>query len=344
MSPRTVFEERAVKKGRAVFLEPAGRAVMTRMFLMAACGLWAGSSAWAAGPTVLQLWPGKPPGFQVESGPETDTSNAESRKVADRSVIRLGHVSTPQLHVFLPPPERRNGTAVVICPGGGFHILAWDLEGTEIAAWLNSQGITAAVLKYRVPTAGSDPNWLPPTQDAQRAISLVRSRAGEWKLDPRRIGILGFSAGGKTAAMAAVHAEKRLYDAVDEIDERPHRPDFQVLVYPAYLVDDAGELQKDVVVTKDSPPAFLVHAYDDRVTPKSSVELFLALKDAGVPAELHVFETGGHGYGSRPTDNPVTRWPERCEAWMQSRGLIPPSTAAVDNATTNDAATGDAMP
>lgn len=281
----------------------------------------------AAEPVVLKLWPDKPPGFQVESGPERDTSGPDSRDVAGRSVIRLGHVSTPQLHVFLPPEDKRNGTSVVICPGGGFSILAWDLEGTEVAEWLNSLGVTAAVLKYRTPTKKSEPDWLPPTQDAQRAISLLRSKAREWKLAPDRVGIMGFSAGGRTAAMAAVHADKRLYDAVDAVDEQAAYPDFQLLIYPAYLVDDDGELRSDVVVTKDSPPAFLIHAYDDPVTPKSSVELFLALKDAGVPAELHVYDSGGHGYGLRPTEKPITAWPKRCEEWMRTKGLLDSESA-----------------
>ncbi|MGC1276083.1 MAG: alpha/beta hydrolase [Planctomycetaceae bacterium] len=294
--------------------------------LLAAC-LTVAVPAVAAEPVVLKLWPDKPPGFQVESGPERDTSGPDSRDVAGRSVIRLGHVSTPQLHVFLPPEEKRNGTSVVICPGGGFHILAWDLEGTEVAQWLNSLGVTAAVLKYRVPTAGNDPKWLPPTQDAQRAVSLLRSQAPQWKLAPDRVGVMGFSAGGRTAAMAAVHADKRHYDAVDDVDEQAAHPDFQLLIYPAYLVDDEGELRSDVVVTKESPPAFLVHAYDDPVTPKNSVELFLALKNAGVPSELHVYDSGGHGYGLRPTEKPITAWPKRCEEWMRTKGLLDSETA-----------------
>lgn len=275
-----------------------------------------------AEPTILTLWPESPPGFQVEDGPERDTSGPDSRAVAGKAVVRLGNVSTPQLHVFFPPEDKRNGTSVVICPGGGYRILAWDLEGAEVAAWLNSLGVTAAVLKYRVPTADADPNWLPSTQDAQRAIRLVRSHAEEWKLTDDRIGVLGFSAGGRTAAMAAVTGEKSLYEPIDVIDEHSTRPDFAVLVYPAYLVDENGALRSDVTVTKDAPPAFLVHAFDDPVTPKCSVAYFLALKDAGVPAELHIYDRGGHGYGLRKTDQPVTQWPERCEDWMKARGLL----------------------
>ena len=286
--------------------------------------LFAPVPALSADATVLKLWPDKPPGFQVEGGPERDTSRPDSNKIAGRAVIRLGDVSTPELHVYSPPAERRNGTTVVICPGGGFHILAWDLEGTEVAEWLNSIGVTAAVLKYRAPTAKHDPNWLPPTQDAQRAVRVVRANASQWGVDPTKLGLLGFSAGGRTAAMAAAHAGEQLYDSVDAADEQPARPDFVVLVYPGYLADDDGSLRDDLPITKDSPPAFLVHAYDDRVTPKSSVAYFLALKDAGVPAELHVYESGGHGYGLRPTDRPVTSWAKRCEEWMRARGLLGP--------------------
>lgn len=275
----------------------------------------------AAEPVVVDLWPEGVPGFRVESGPERDTSDPDSRPVAGRSVIRLGDVSTPQIHVYQPPADKRNGASVVICPGGGFNILAWDLEGTEVAEWLNSIGVTAAVLKYRVPTAKHDPKWLPPVQDAQRAISLVRSHADEWQLDPKRVGLLGFSAGGNTAAMTAVSADRR-YAAVDAADKSPWRPDFLVLVYPAYLVDESGELRTEVTVSKETPPTFLAHAYDDPVTPKSSVEFFLALKNANVPAELHIYDTGGHGYGLRKTEQPVTKWHERCAEWMASRGLL----------------------
>lgn len=290
-----------------------------RTVLAATLALVSGATL-AAEPTVIGVWPGKPPGYQVETGPERDTSCPESGKVAGRSVIRLGDVSKPELHIYRP--EKANGAAVVICPGGGFNILAWDLEGIEVAEWLNSIGVTAAVLKYRVPTAKSDPNWLPPAQDAQRAVRLVRAHAGEWGVDPARVGLLGFSAGGRTAAMAALKAGEQLYEPLDDADRSSARPDFLCLIYTAYLVGEDGTPKPEVTVTKDAPPTFLVHAYDDPVTPKSSVQLFLALKDAGVPAELHVYDSGGHGYGLRPTDKPVTSWPKRCEEWMRTRGLL----------------------
>ena len=272
---------------------------------------------------VLDLWPEKPPGFQVEGGSERDTSEPKSGQVADKPVIRLGDVSKPQLHVYRPAADQANGAAVVICPGGGFNILAWDLEGTEVAEWLNSLGVTAAVLKYRTPTGKADPSWLPPTQDAQRAVRLVRGRADDWKLDPKRIGVLGFSAGGKTAAMAALKGAEPLYEGLDGYDEQSGQPDFAVLIYPAYLVDDAGKLRPEVVVTAQTPPTFLAHAFDDPVTPLNSVGLFAALKAANVRSELHVYAAGGHGYGLRSVeDRPVTTWPARCADWMRSQGLL----------------------
>lgn len=293
-----------------------------RFPLAAVLSITAFAAANAAEPTIINLWPDKPPGYQVTSGPEKDTSTAESRGVDGQSVIRLGNVSRPQLHIYPAPKESRNGTAVVICPGGGFSILAWDLEGTEVAAWLNSLGITAAVLKYRVPTREAKIKWKPPVQDAQRAIRHLRSNAKKWAINPKQIGILGFSAGGCTAAMTAVAGEESLYKPIDKIDDISPRPNFQILVYPAYLVDKQGNLKPEVKVTKEAPPAFLVHAQNDPVTVKSSVKLFLALTNAGVPAALHVFQEGGHGYGLRPTEVPVTHWPELCEDWLRTRGLL----------------------
>jgi acetyl esterase/lipase len=213
---------------------------------------------------------------------------------------------------------------VVICPGGGFNILAWDLEGTEVAEWLNSIGVTAIVVKYRVPTARQPVRWLAPVQDAQRALSLVRAKAGEWGVDPKRIGALGFSAGGVTAGFAAVKNGERQYPAVDDADKQSCRPDFAVLIYAAYFVDDATlQLRPEIVVTKDTPPMFLVHAQNDGVKAENSVQLFLALKKAGVPSELHVYDAGGHGFGMRPVANlPVTTWPNRCEEWLARAGWL----------------------
>lgn len=276
----------------------------------------------AAEPVIVDLWPARPPGFQVTTGEEKDTSDENSRRVADQHVIRLGNVSKPQLHFYPAPPEKASGTTVVICPGGGFNILAWNLEGTEVAEWLNSIGVSAAVLKYRTPTRQADVDWLPPTQDAQRAVRWLRANSEKLGIHPERIGIAGFSAGGRTAAMTAVNGGKPLYDPVDEIDQHSPRVNFQILIYTAYLVDDAGVLKPDVRVDQSSPPAFLVHAQNDSVTPKSSTALFLALTDANVPAELHIFPEGGHGYGLRKTEQPITHWPLLCEDWLKGQGLL----------------------
>lgn len=270
---------------------------------------------------VFDLWPGTPPGPARDIGDEKDTSTATSRKVADRHVIRLGNVSTPQVHVYLPPEGKSNGSSVVICPGGGFSILAWDLEGTEVAQWLTTQGITAFVLKYRVPTRMVDPIWLQPTQDAQRAISLIRSRSKDWGIDGSRVGILGFSAGGHTAIRATLTRE-RLYEPVDQADQQPFRPNASMLIYAAYLTNKENtQLAADLVVDDTTPPVFMVHAFDDRVPVQGPMLLGLALKQAGVASELHVYETGGHGYGLRAVDGlPVTTWPDRCGEWLKRIG------------------------
>jgi acetyl esterase/lipase len=212
----------------------------------------------------------------------------------------------------------------VICPGGGFSILAWDLEGTEVAEWLNTLGVTGIVLKYRVPTRDRDPVWLAPVQDAQRALSLTRSRAAEWKLNADRVGVLGFSAGGQTAVLAAIKTGTRTYDAADEIDKASCKADFAAIIYPGGLVDSkTGQLREDVQVTKDAPPMFFAHAQDDGAIVENSVLLFLALKKAGVPAEMHVYDAGGHGYGLRTVPEfPVTTWHHRCGDWLNRRGLL----------------------
>ncbi len=294
---------------------------------LAALTVWLGLT-WTASArepdVVLNLWPDKPPGEPLKVGEEQDLTKPTDRLIAGRRIIKLGNVSTPQAHVFLPPKDKRNGTAVVICPGGGFHILAWDLEGTEVADWLNTLGVTAIVLKYRVPTAGQNPVWLASVQDTQRALSLTRSRTTEWELMPERIGLLGFSAGGQAAGMAAVRQDERSYPAADDVDKVSCRVDFAALIYPGGFVNPTtGRLRDDVKITKDTPPMFFAHAQDDGAIVENSVLLFLALKKAGVPAEMHVYDAGGHGYGLRhDPEFPVTTWPDRCGDWMRRRGLL----------------------
>lgn len=280
------------------------------------------SLAIAGEPTVLDVWPGKAPGEVGKIGAE---KTLEDRPGA-RKVQRITNVTQPTLKVFRPAKDKDTGAAVVICPGGGYSILAWDLEGEEVARWLNSIGVTGIVLKYRVPRRpDSRPGTAPlqPLQDAQRAMSLVRSKAKEWGLDASRIGILGFSAGGHLAAHASTNYDRRAYEPIDDVDQVSCRPDFAVLVYPAYLTTkDKLKLADEIRVTDKTPPMFFAHAADDRVPADNSVQLFLALRRHNIPAELHIFGSGGHGFGLRPSDDACSRWPEHCAAWMRSRGLL----------------------
>ncbi len=287
------------------------------------CGLlfWAASGSITAAELakVIDVWPGKPPGETQDIGPEVTQPPKDGE---NSPMIRITNIGKPTLSVYLPPKEKRNGTSVIICPGGGFNILAWNKEGTEVAEWFNTIGVTAFVLKYRCPTAVRSPNWLAPAQDAQRAVSLVRSRATEFNVDPSQIGLLGFSAGGMAAGAATIKHASRQYDASDDVDKVSCRPDFGVLVYPAYFVDKQGELKPEFTIDKTTPPMFFAHAFNDGVTCESSVRLFLELKKAGVPSELHVYSTGGHGFGLRPSSDAASTWPKRCEEWLASRGLL----------------------
>ncbi|MFO0910394.1 MAG: alpha/beta hydrolase [Isosphaeraceae bacterium] len=219
-------------------------------------------------------------------------------------------------------PCRRNRGA-----GGGYNILAMDLEGREVAEWLNSIGVTAVVLKYRVPRRPDTSKTDPPAvalMDAQRAVSLVRSKAKEWEIDPDRIGILGFSAGGHLAAWTATHGDRRSYEESDAVDRASCRPDFAVLVYPAYLQkkDDPDTLSPEIRVSSQTPPTFLAHADNDPINPENSALFFLAMKRANVPVELHIYKSGGHGFGLRPEGTPCSTWPQRCEEWLKDRGII----------------------
>jgi acetyl esterase/lipase len=268
-------------------------------------------------PRVLDVWPGKVPGETADLGPEKTVE----QKPGQREVIRLTNISKPTLTVHRPPSGKENGAAVIICPGGGYNILAWDLEGEEVARWLNNVGVTGIVLKYRVPRRpgqAKDEPPLGPLQDAQRAISLVRSRASELGIDGKRLGILGFSAGGHLAASASTNFDKRSYESIDAVDQESCRPDFAVMIYPGYLVPKGKtELAADIRVRKECPPMFLVHAGNDGVPADNSVHMYLALKRAGVPAELHVYATGGHGFGLRHSEDAVSTWPQRCEDWLR---------------------------
>lgn len=277
----------------------------------------------AAEPLVLDVWPSLPPGDKVELPPEADQTKPTDNLIAGRRIIKLGNVSIPQIAVYRPDREKANGAAVLICPGGGHHILAYDLEGTEVAEWLNSIGVTGIVLKYRVPFRDKERRWLAAVQDAQRAMSLVRSKAKEWEIDPKRIGICGFSAGGETAALTSIFGSERQYEMIDNVDHVSSHPDFAMLIYPGGLVEKSSPRLRDYIkVTKETPPMFFVHPFDDRVSVQNSLLLAAALKEASVPAELHIYATGGHGYGLRRTQEPITEWPEQASRWLKQMQLL----------------------
>jgi acetyl esterase/lipase len=273
---------------------------------------------------VLPLWAATAPGDKEPIAQEKDETKPTDNFVAGKRVIRLGNVYKPTISLYQPPADKRTGTAVVVCPGGGYQILAMDLEGTEVCEWLNSVGVTAVLLKYRVPKREGLEKHTAALQDAQRAMGLVRHRAAEWGIDPKRIGILGFSAGGHLAALASNQCEPRSYPAVDSSDAASCRPDFTVLIYPAYLtVKEQGDrVAPEFQLTTNTPPTFIAMAEDDPIRVETALYYAAALKKAKVPFELHVYPTGGHGYGLRPTKDLVTTWPSRVADWMRSRGLL----------------------
>ena len=279
----------------------------------------------AGGPKQIPLWPNSAPGEKGDIGVEADTTKPNGDLVAGRRVIRLGNVSVPTLAVYQPDPAKKTGAAVVVFPGGGYNILAMDLEGTEVCEWLNSIGVTGVLVKYRVPARKGLPRYAAPLQDAQRALGLVRAHAAEWGIDPHRVGVLGFSAGAHLSAALSNNYESRVYPALDTADQANCRPDFAVLVYPGGLTqrETADKLGPEVTPSAKTPPTFLVQAEDDPVRVENSLLYFQALKTAKVPAEMHLYAKGGHGYGLRATENPVTRWPALVEAWMRGLGVLP---------------------
>lgn len=265
------------------------------------------ASAWAQGEPVVQLWPGEAPGSEGQSAPE----------VADAQ----GHVSSihhPSITVFAPPQGKAIGVTVLVCPGGGHRYLAIQHEGDDVARWLNTQGITAFVLKYRLARDTNSPYKvdLQAPDDAHRALRVIRTRAAEWRVDPARVGIMGFSAGGEVVMYASGHYDTGNAQSTDEVERQSSRPDFQVLVYP-------GPLGSELAIPADAPPAFLVAAYDDQGPAVTVAKQYLKLKEAGVPAELHVYNRGGHGFGLRDRPMPITSWRDRLHEWFVDRGLLP---------------------
>ena len=281
-------------------------------------------------PVVVELWPGKPPDETGTIGAETTRPSPKldrSQVEVTESTLLVTNVTKPTISVCRPPKDKDTGTAVVICPGGGYWNLYWELEGEEVAAWLNSIGVTGIILKYRVPRRPDEPKGEParrPLQDAQRAVSLIRSKAREWGLHPDRIGIVGFSAGGHLAAATATSFEKRTYEPVDAIDKISCRPDFAIPVYSGYLkAKDKDELAPGLSVPKGTPPMFICHGGADPISePAGSVVLYQALKRAGVSAELHIYATATHDFGVRPSDRACSKWTLSCAAWMRDQGFL----------------------
>jgi acetyl esterase/lipase len=301
------------------------------------------------GHTQVPIWPGAAPGPQPVRGPEIAERDANSL-IGGRPVTGVSNVTQPTMTVY-PPTGRNTGAAVVVFPGGGYQMLAIDLEGTEVCDWLAPKGITCVLLKYRVtdvgpyPKSGPYPESSMALQDAQRTMGLVRQHAAEWHLDPHKIGVLGFSAGGHLVAAISNHYAQRLYPAMDAADKLSCRPDFAVAIYPGHLSLSAAEwdarqgtkklvvphapnadasvtLNPDLHVTKDTPPTFLLQAEDDRVdSVYDSLAYFIALKEAGVPAEFHSYAQGNHAFGLRRTKLPITAWPELVKTWLSTIGM-----------------------
>lgn len=272
----------------------------------------------------IPLWSGQAPGEKGDIGKEHDTSKPNEGLVAGKPLIRLGNVSRPTITLYRPPADKDTGTAILVCPGGGYSILALDLEGSEVCDWLNSIGVTGVLLKYRVPKRAGLEKHAAALQDAQRALGLVRHRAKEWGLDPQRLGVLGFSAGAHLSAALCSAASQRTYPAADDADKASCRPDFTVLIYPAYLTvkEEGDKLAPEVQVTTKTPPTFIAMTEDDPVRVENALFYTLALKKANIPVELHVYPVGGHGYGLRRAPALVTTWPERAADWMGARGLL----------------------
>jgi acetyl esterase/lipase len=295
-------------------------------------GLSAQTPAWQPSPghTQVLIWPGAVPDAQPVAGPEVATTDKDFL-IAGRPVVGVGQVSQPTMTVY-SPKGKNTGAAVVVFPGGGYWVLAIDLEGTEVCDWLTSTGITCVLLKYRVPGEGLFPRSGPypkspmALEDAQRTVGLVRFHAAEWHVDPHKIGVLGFSAGGHLVAAMSTHFRQRLYPAVDAADQESCRPDFAVAIYPGHLslAEDSLALNPDIHVTRQTPPTFLLQNEDDPVDRvEHSLSYYAALKKAGVPVEMHLYAQGGHAFGLRRTKLPVTGWPQLVETWLGTLGMIP---------------------
>lgn len=313
---------------------------MMKSLLLAFCvvfasgGLSAQKPVWHPSPGHAQvpIWPGTAPDAQPVPGPEYMVTS--KGLIGGRTVVSVYNVSRPTMTVYSPNGQN-TGIAVVVFPGGGFEELAIDLEGTEACDWLTSQGITCVLLKYRVPSLPYDwhckcrpDDFVKPVlalEDAQRTMGLVRLHAKKGRIDPHKIGVLGFSAGGYLVAEISTNFQRRLYAPIDAADRESCRPDFAVGVYPGHLWvgGNAYRLNPNVPVTRRTPPTFLVQAEDDHVdNVNDSLAYYIALKNAGVPVEMHLYAHGGHAFGLRPTKLPITRWPQLVESWLRTIGML----------------------
>ncbi len=281
-------------------------------------------------PIVIQVWPDKPPDETSPVGEERwcMSPGLDKKQVEVTEPTRmLTNVSNPTITVYRPDKNKDNGTAFIICPGGGYWDLYWQLEGEEVAAWVNSLGATGIILKYRVPRRPDDVQGEParrPLQDAQRAVSLVRNRSKELGIDPERIGMIGFSAGGHLAIATATSFHTRSYPAVDDIDQISCRPNFAILAYSGYLkAKDKDELAAGLEIPPNTPPVFLVHGSDDIISDSAhSVVMYLALKRSEIPAELHIYAATTHDFGVRAADHPYASWTEACARWLKHQGML----------------------
>lgn len=284
----------------------------------------------AEAPKVVDLWPGKPPGDVGISGEEHFIElkmKGVPYQVGGKPTKWLTNVSKPQLVIYPAPKDRNTAVAMLICPGGGYHNLGWDVEGEEVAAWLNSVGITGIIVKYRCPRRPGDVKGVPapgPLKDAQRAVSLVRSKAAELGIDPGKIGMVGFSAGGHLVGSTATNFEHRSYEPIDDIDKTSCRPDFGVMLYSGYFkLKDKDELSPTILTPANIPPLMLIHATDDPISEvENSVKMYMEMKKAGAPVEMHIYAEGGHGFAVREVGHPCQMWTGSCLEWLRSRGFL----------------------
>jgi acetyl esterase/lipase len=312
--------------------------ILALCFVFTCGGLNAQKPVWQPSPghTQVPIWPGAAPDAQPAAGPEVAKSSGKDDLIAGMQVVEVDNVSRPTMTVY-SPKERNTGVAIVVFPGGGYSVLAIDLEGTEVCDWLTSRGITCVLLKYRVPDSGPayhddcrcniHPKAPTALEDAQRTVGLVRFHAAEWHIDPHKIGVLGFSAGGHMVAAMSTHFERRLYPAVDAADQESCRPDFAVAIYPGHLslADNSFGLNPDIDrnITRQTPPTFLLQDEDDHVDRvEDSLSYYAALKRVGVPVEMHLYAQGGHAFGLRRTKFPITGWPQLVETWLRTIGMI----------------------